>query len=107
MSWNYRIIREEDPLVDGEAQSTYTVYCVHYDNGMPTSYSGPVSPFGLTVEELSNDLAWMIKALTLPVLSSDMKEVGPAQLLTDDLLAAIERDPQNFPDMLRKSAGSA
>lgn len=109
MAWNYRIIREEDPPINGEEQPVYIVAEVYYDeDGKPAwRTEGPAGPAGATVEELSNDIAWIIKALTLPVLSPDLKEIEPAQLLTDDILAAIEKDPRCLPAILRKSVGSA
>jgi hypothetical protein len=49
----------------------------------------------------------MTAALTLPILGLDLKEAEPAHLLKDDLLAAVEANPESFPAMLRKPSGTA
>ena len=70
MTWNYRIVSEKAP--EGEFLQLYEVY---YDddgkiNGMTEN---PMKPYGESVEELQNDLEYMMEALKQPVL--DMKEL--------------------------------
>jgi hypothetical protein len=108
MGWNYRIFREEE-TVAGQTEAVYTIRETYYDDaGRPNRYTvEPAYPSGATIEDLSNDIAWMTAALTLPILGLDLKEAEPAHLLKDDLLAAVEANPESFPAMLRKPSGTA
>lgn len=72
MPWNYRVIcvPNEDPEL-----TAFRIHECHYDastppDGIPHSWSmNPVFPSGESgVDELSNDLAKMTRAVRLPVL---------------------------------------
>ena len=87
--WNYRVMRHEETR-DGESEVFYAIHEVHYAaaNKVRSWTQEPCgSPFGETLEEMTGDLAWILTALTKPVLEfSDGSEVGPAAMLADDLL---------------------
>lgn len=83
MAWNYRVFRGADP--DG---STYYEICeVHYnDDNKVTGWTNAASPMGETFGELINDLAWVMAAITKPILDDKTgQECEPAQMLADDL----------------------
>jgi hypothetical protein len=80
--WNYRVMRREY-----EGQPYYEIVECYYRGGF--SYCNASAPDGETRDEVSRDIAWMIKALTLPVLNEKGDEVEDAQILADDLLAAM------------------
>lgn len=88
MSWNYRIMRHVEPHAANDDQF-YAMHEAHYDEaGNVTSWTQEpcCSPFGETLEEMSNDLAWIIAGLTKPVLDHKTgKEIGPAAILADDI----------------------
>jgi len=98
MGWNFRIMR-----TDEQAGPFYRIVEV-YDN--PHGWSEASSPCGETRDELSRDIAWMIKALTLPVIDKKGKEVEPEAILADDLLAAMVGDGP-WEKLLSPSEGSA
>lgn len=65
MSWNYRIIRTEDK----GGGIDLSIHEVYYNDGAPTSYtSAPATVSGEDVGGLTLNLAWMLKALTMPTL---------------------------------------
>lgn len=61
MSWNYRVLQNENSVA---------IYEVYYDeNGDPRSCTmSPVSPIGEDVEGLKKDLEMMKQAFDKPVL---------------------------------------
>lgn len=64
MTWNYRIIRTED---DGETD--LALHEVYYEDGKPTSWTcEPAAVAGSDLSALTLNLAWMLKALTMPPL---------------------------------------
>lgn len=70
MIWNYRVVRTEE-----EEYDSYRLYEVYYDDegkieGMTKDST---QPSGESVEELQNDLEYMMEAFGNPVL--DMKEL--------------------------------
>lgn len=84
MTWNYRVFRGADP--DGSPY--YEIRETHYDaagavNGWT---AGGSAPMGETFRELINDLAWIMAALSKPILDGKTGlECEPAQMLADDL----------------------
>lgn len=71
MTWNYRVVRIEE-----EEYDRYHLYEVYYDDdgkieGMTEE---SMHPYGESVEELQNDLEYMMEALKQPVL--DMKDLN-------------------------------
>lgn len=81
--WNYRVMRH-DPA-EGPA---YAIHEVYYDGGKVDGWSENEngSPTGETLEEMVRDLAWIITALSKPVLDyATGLELEPAALLADDL----------------------
>lgn len=64
MSWNYRVMT----LNRGES---YEIHEVYYDtSGKPEMYTAnAVKPYGENLEELRENLGWMMKALEKPVLT--------------------------------------
>ena len=70
MTWNYRIVSEKAP--EGEFLQLYEVY--YDDDGKIKGMTeNAMKPYGESVEELQNDLEYMMEALKQPVL--DMKEL--------------------------------
>ena len=70
MTWNYRIVSEKAP--EGEFLQLYEVY--YDDDGKIKGMTeNPMKPYGESVEELQNDLEYMMEDLKQPVL--DMKEL--------------------------------
>ncbi len=80
MSWRYRVIRRVD---DNEVG-----YGIHEVFTLPdndvTWTAEAVGPFGETLEELSDDLALMQRALSEPVLEEVEGESGEAVLVEVD-----------------------
>ena len=108
MSWNYRVFRETRVEL-GEEIAFYIIKRAYYEGGAVTKWTdGDCAPCGNTIEELSGDLAWMIKALTLPVLDfRTAQEIAPALYLADELTKAVSENPQDFPAILSRSVGQA
>jgi hypothetical protein len=96
VAWNYRIMRHVQALPGGEDETTYAIHEVYYeDDGAVDSWTAEPcgSPFGETLSEMVNDLAWISTALAKPVLDFENgKEVGAAPLLEDELLAVIGKE---------------
>lgn len=67
-TWNYRVIKQEHPT-----GTSYAIYEVYYDDEDNIEFitKDPISPHGETVNELENDLKYMQKAFSLPVLDMD------------------------------------
>jgi hypothetical protein len=70
MSWNYRIIKDNDGL---------RIFDVYYDEaGHPiATHAVPSYVYGDTVDDLREQLALMSEALVLPIL--DENEIGNAK----------------------------
>ena len=68
--WNYRVVRTEEEQYD-----SYQLYEVYYDDDgkIEGMTENAMEPYGESVEELQNDLEYMMEALKQPVL--DMKEL--------------------------------
>ena len=68
--WNYRVVRTEEEQYD-----SYQLYEVYYDDDgkIEGMTENAMQPYGESVEELQNDLEYMMEALKQPVL--DMKEL--------------------------------
>lgn len=84
MSWNYRVFRCANP--DGSPY--YEMRETHYDKALKVDgwAESSASPMGETFKELINDLAWIIAALTKPILDEKTGlECEPTQMLADDL----------------------
>lgn len=95
MIWNYRVMRAHEKIPNASNSETYyAIYEVYYaEDGSITNWTQDASgsPFGATLEEMSNDLAWIMTALTKPVLDYETgKEVEPAKLLADDLYKMLD-----------------
>jgi hypothetical protein len=90
MSWNHRIIREED--ADGYC---YTVHECHYTNKadtVPTSWSPATTVSAETRNELFWILAHMMAAVSQPVLEirdNKLFEVEPKLELSSEVKQAI------------------
>lgn len=85
MPWNYRVMRRTD-------QTGAQYYCIveaHYQakgDSLPSSWTeGESAPIGESATELLNDLAWMLTALTKPVLDEDGKELCAQIMAVDEL----------------------
>jgi len=88
--WNYRVIKHPAVLLkdkDGnivkdedsnpiEEPAWFAIHEVYYDdNNNPTSCTKePCCPFGESIEELNDDSAYMLRALSLPVLEYSLFE---------------------------------
>jgi hypothetical protein len=70
MTWNYRLMRRNGFL------SIHEVY--YKDDGKVRTWTeDPMEPGGDTVEEVQQDLKWMARALTKPILDYETgKEIG-------------------------------
>ena len=68
--WNYRVVRTEEEQYD-----SYQLYEVYYDDDgkIEGMTENAMQPYGESVEELQNDLEYMMEALKQPVL--DMKDL--------------------------------
>ena len=71
MTWNYRIIRtvSRHALTEPE-EEFYDIHEVYYaEDGSPNFVSeNPIAIWGLTLQELKNDLVYYSDAFDLPVL---------------------------------------
>ena len=67
MSWNYRVVRDDDGL---------RIFDVYYDEaGNPIgSNATPTYVYGETVEDLREQMNLMLEALALPILEE--KDIG-------------------------------
>lgn len=69
MSWNYRIIRSEN-----EGDVFYQMHEAYYEDGkdtssVPNSWSEkPIDPLGNKIEELKDDIEYMLLAFDKPIL---------------------------------------
>ena len=72
--WNYRVVRTERQTKK-EQYDIYQLYEVYYDDDgkIEGMTENAMQPYGESIEELKNDLQWMIEALREPVL--DMEEL--------------------------------
>jgi hypothetical protein len=82
--WNYRVFR----CIDPGNLPYYEMRETHYDDaGNVNGWTeGAAAPLGETFDELISDVAWIMTALSKPILSDDTGlECEPAQMLADDL----------------------
>ena len=81
MSWNYRVIRRPD----GGHGFTYQIHEVFYKkDGTPDVWSAdPVAALGETGEELREDIGYMLRAFSKPVLI-ERKSNGEINLIEID-----------------------
>jgi hypothetical protein len=64
MTWNYRIIRTDD-----DGGTDLALHEVYYNDGKPASWTcEPTTVAGSNLSGLTLNLAWMLKALTMPPL---------------------------------------
>ena len=71
MAWNYRVVRKQTyrgkPIM---IEVQYAIHEAYYDGDKPTSITTDhMAPYGETLEELKNDLSYMLAALEKPVLN--------------------------------------
>ena len=77
MSWDYRVVRR---MIGG--MDTFQIHEVYYreDGAIHTFTEDPVGGFGESLEELKQDLQWMLEACDKEVLDyevlSEMVEKG-------------------------------
>lgn len=100
MSWNYRVVRKR--TYHGKSLDESVQFAIHetyYDkDGTPSMITTDyMSPYGETLEELKNDLSYMVAALNKPVLNweafknKDAPEDRPAKpQYSDELPNAIK-----------------
>jgi hypothetical protein len=67
--WNYRIIFKPDP-VNPDREGSYEIHEVYYDdNDKIDGWTvDAIASFGETIEDLNDDLKYMLEALDRPVL---------------------------------------
>lgn len=72
MSWNHRVVKRMIKGLNEEVPS-FGIHEAFYDkNGRVWGITQePMDPHGETIEELRQDLEWMMKALEHPVLDYD------------------------------------
>lgn len=68
MFWNYRVLVTSYEGFDGDE---YRVIEVYYDSptGNITGWVEDITPYGETLEELSNNIKMILEATTLPTLT--------------------------------------
>lgn len=108
MSWNHRVVRHKNPRpYDEDDKYYYRIHEVYYreDGSIWAMTKESVEPHGLTVEELEEDLRWMLKALRKPVLDYDMEfspspydEAEPDSVETHD----TEKEDYELVDTLKE-----
>ena len=66
--WNYRVVRHDD-----KGQPWYAIHEAYYDenNRVESITQESVKPGGETLQELQEDLKWMLKGMAAPVLDYD------------------------------------
>ena len=86
MSWNYRVVRKN--VYMGKTMAPEVKFAIHetyYDSDKPTAITtDSMEPYGETLEELKNDLSYMVAALEKPVLDWEdfkNKEVKDAKAI--------------------------
>ncbi len=68
-AWNYRVVRKKHKSKEID-WDWYGIHEVYYKDGEPEMCTeGMMSPHGDTLEELQEDLQWMLRALDAPVLN--------------------------------------
>jgi len=69
VTWNYRVVKKTNTGYDN-LEEYYGIHEVYYsEEGVPEMVTvEPVGPAGDTLEELKQDLAYMLEALKKPVL---------------------------------------
>lgn len=76
MGWNHRVVRHVNPSpLDKDEEYYYQVHEVYYnsDGEVTMMTKEGVSPYGNNIEDLTEILEWMTKALTKPILDYDME----------------------------------
>ena len=85
MSWNYRVVRKR--VYMGKTMNSEVRFAIHetyYDSDKPVSITtDPMEPYGETLEELKNDLAYMVAALEKPVLNWEDFKNKEVEVLPD------------------------
>ncbi len=88
MSWNYRVVRHEDHL---------RIYDVYYDeHGKPLGrHEDPTYIYGESVESLREQIDWILKATSKPILeasdfpSHESTDLLPSHPLTQEKISQI------------------
>ena len=97
--WNYRVMRHEVQTPSGD-ETYYAIHEVYYTedgkiDGWAEDASG--SPSGDTFEEMIRDLAWIIAAVTKPILDAETgNEVEPASMAADDIAKLLTGTKQRI-----------
>ena len=87
--WNYRIMRkvQHDPKFGTSV--TYGIVEAHYEkrgDELPNTWTEEyVEPMAENLPDLIKDFAWMMTALTKPVLDHNGSACEPATILVDEL----------------------
>ena len=92
MSWNYRIMRKEE-VTNGEKEISYGIVGAYYENSNSKPYSVTetfTAPYGDTISELTNSFAWMLKALSLPILDETLNECDAQVMSVDEISKWID-----------------
>lgn len=68
--WNYRVFKTVHTLHDGSTEEVFTIREAFYsdDDRVEGWTAEPCHPQGETLDEIRQDLEWMLKALDAPVL---------------------------------------
>lgn len=68
--WNYRVLKTDTRIIDGEELSNYSIIEVYYDcKDKITGYRDHMYPYGETEKELKLDISMMLKACRQPILT--------------------------------------
>lgn len=89
MSWNYRIVRTQDP----DGSPLYAIHEAYYDKlgSVASITTTPVAAVSETRGGLLNVLAQMADAYGQPVLDMDRDVVEPGRIMTDDMHRVIDQ----------------
>lgn len=70
MSWNYRVVKHTQISLMGEIEYSHEIHEAYYnDDGSIRAISkDPIPAHGESLEDLQQDLTWMLEALSKPVL---------------------------------------
>lgn len=68
--WNYRMLKTDTRVVEGEELSNYSIIEVYYDSkDKITGYSDHMYPYGETEKQLKLNISMMLKACRYPALT--------------------------------------
>jgi len=72
MSWDYRIIREEETLPNGEKAVHFSIGEIYQreDNGLIWGFTTDEEPYGEDVDELRENLEQMMESFDKPVVDA-------------------------------------